>query len=386
MNKILGLIPFETHQLMSCSQIMSDLIKAYKFAFGDRLILSHQIKDELIKDAQDIVVLGPGNYWVAEIKNFLTTISEQGIRLNLHVYGNPMWHLDALVKMDRAGVRIPTRVFCASKESQRLGKALFKNQDVFHLPFPFTEPDQSIDQQTERKNFIYAGRIAHQKNSLQLLDIFKHYCDRYGRDDKFLIVGVVDHDFWPNNPSGNHLFYTASAFYKKIAELSQNGYPVEYLGIKPRDEVYNLLACAKAHISLSTYEGEDFSRITLEALSLGCPVIALKWNVFKDYENLLGIRLVEVNKNDDTLSFNEDVFLKYMESTSYFEKNDFSFLSYQKIAEKIQDIYQSSFEKTAEVSKLAKFYYQMNKKMGTIDKEFYKIYPEFYDPSFEGHL
>lgn len=381
-DKIIGLAPSQTHLITSCKQILNDLIEVYQSTFGDDFILCEKISASMLSEAKDLVILGPGSYWYFEMKPYEELIARREININIHMYGNPWWYLDPLIVLNKRKSLFKLRVFCSSKDCVHLANKLFQKPDIKHLPFPFL--DQKITfEKKQKRNFLYAGRITYQKNIIQLMDVFKQYCDLYGKDDSLIIIGPMDHNFWPNNPSGHYLFYNASVFYKKLQEFKELGYPIEYRGPQSKQEVRKALASAKAHINLSTFEGEDFSRITLEALNCFCPVISLKWNVLKDYADLEGVHLIDLEKSGSCLEFNENEFINCMQSIEQQSSSDLTRFSLKSISEKLTHVYESECLGISKLSNLANFYFQMNKKNGSRDIEFFNLYSELYSEIIE---
>ncbi len=134
--------------------------------------------------------------------------------------------------------------------------------DIAGVGFEKPEFTSNQKQKPDCKYFVYVGRIDENKGCGVLVDYFKKFTKSYEEEVKLIMIG---NDFMNAKPSEN----------------------IIYTGFINDEEKWNYVQNAEALIIPSPYE--SLSMVTLEAMSLGKPVLANeKCKVLKDHIEMSG--------------------------------------------------------------------------------------------------
>ncbi len=169
-------------------------------------------------------------------------------------------------RLQLLGERLPdARILCTHKELQRLMQAAgFRHARLQPCPF---EPPQHAVQTVPFKHIIFPGEARLDKNLPFLVDLLRHM-----RQQRATIPVMIQ-------AAPNHHGVFAPAIQRVLDALQQVGYAHLTMPARAFDgEEY--LAQFSGGICLQPYRVEDYaskiSGITLDALTRGCPCIAMK--------------------------------------------------------------------------------------------------------------
>lgn len=157
------------------------------------------------------------------------------------------------------------------------------HSDIFLVPYPVITKSENSLPEAQTKNsdnitLIYAGRIAHEKNILQLISDFNLAATI---NNKLTLKICGNFSF-----EGRHFFGTSvnkekfkDTFHALVSKAPNK---VQYLGDFPEDELMKQLNAADYFISMSTYHDEDYGYACAQASIQGTPSILSHWGGHKD--------------------------------------------------------------------------------------------------------
>lgn len=287
------------------------------------------------------------------------------LELYLHVIGSPLRKVDDLKHMKAEGLKVS--LLAGSEANTQILKNLVQ-ANIYYFPFL---PAEMTTQRTEalENRFLYAGRIAYQKNLVPLLDLFARYQKDINPAAELSICGPACNTHFPTTPHGHYIGMAGERFFKKLSELQKNGHKINYHGLLTREEVEKISLSHRTFVSLSTAEEEDFGMGLYESLSRGLNAVVTNWGGHREFGALTAVELVTVSHRNKTLMLDQEQFFQALQKKPKSTAADLS--SWRKNRMKI--IEELAFEQTADSLKI-------NLKQPYVGEEFFNEHQQLVSP------
>ncbi|NRD18528.1 glycosyltransferase [Winogradskyella eckloniae] len=188
-----------------------------------------------------------------------------------------------------------------------------KRRDGF-IWFPNSRDKVDSEQKTYSKKFVFISRVTPNKGIDYIIEAIDVLDGKYTVD----IYGPIDRNFYNNS-------FDKQTFYK---------------GVLSSDEVISTLQCYDVLVLPTFHPGEGYPGIFIEAMSVGMPIIATKWNALDELivDEYNG-KLIEIKSTSDLVNaikfFNENNY-QTLSNNSLIKFNDFDI---NLMSKKIIDLY-----------------------------------------------
>ncbi len=223
---------------------------------------------------------------------------DHDLEIIVHLFGDFMLQLE---KWRSVGEKSNLKFIAASHKQAKLVKNFIKDEcRVDVLAFPLEEEFFSFESETHEKNlvnFIYAGRLNHQKNVLELIEGFINFKQNFNSAAKLKIVGLSDNLGIPY--LGKEILPGTFAHqYHQLINTTHVKDDIEYIGPLERDQLRNLYLQSDCFISMSTYNDEDYGMAVAEALACGLTCLLSDWGGYSNFKTIAP-EYVELIKIDE---------------------------------------------------------------------------------------